>query len=136
MRSFWKNLYENEICAVSPPSEHTKVNGYGYHVVSGSKGTCTGDFGAPLLCDIDGVNTLVGINSRGYEKCGAEGYPAIHVSINSIQTWIDTVIKNQSGIIWSDWSKCDINCKQTRIRSKYESETRDCKGVCFRSVTD
>ena len=136
MRSFWKNLYENEICAVSAPTKSTKVNGYGYHVVAGGKGTCTGDFGAPLLCDIDGVNTLVGINSRGYDKCGEQGYPSIHVSINSIETWIDTVIKDQSGIIWSEWSKCDANCKQIRKRSKYETETRECKGVCFRSATD
>ena len=135
MRSFWRNLYENEICAVSKPTETTQVNGYGYHVVSGGKETCSGDNGAPLLCDIDGVNTLVGINSRGYDQCGAEGYPAIHVGMNSIQTWIEDIISNQSGIIWSEWSKCDADCKQTRKRSKYESEMRDCKGVCFRSTS-
>ena len=136
MRSFWTNLYENEICAVSAPTETTEVNGYGYHVVAGGKETCSGDFGAPLLCDIGGVNTLVGINSRGYDKCGAEGYPAIHVSMNSIQSWIDDVITNESGIIWSEWSTCDANCKQMRKRSKYESEVRDCKGVCFKNTSD
>ena len=78
MRSYWSNLYENEICAVVAPTESTKINGYGYHVVAGGKETCYGDFGAPLLCDIGGVNTLVGINSRGYDKCAKEGYPAIH----------------------------------------------------------
>ena len=136
MRSFWQNLYDNEICAVSAPTETTKVNGYGYHVVSGSKGTCSGDFGAPLLCDINGVNTLVGINSRGFEKCGAEGYPAVHVSMISIHSWVDDVITNESGIKWSEWSKCDADCKQTRKRTKYESEIRDCKGVCFKNVAD
>ena len=136
MRSFWRNLYENEICAVSAPTEYTQVNGYGYHVVAGGKETCSGDYGAPLLCDMEGVNTLVGINSRGYDKCGAEGYPAIHVSMNSIQTWVDDVITNESGIVWSEWSKCDAECKQTRKRSKYESEERDCKGVCFKTTTD
>ena len=54
MRSYWSNLYENEICAVSAPTETTSVNGYGYHVVAGGKETCGGDFGTPLLCDIDG----------------------------------------------------------------------------------
>ena len=136
MRSFWQNLYDNEVCAVSAPTTTTKVNGYGYHVVSGGKETCSGDFGAPLLCDINGVNTLVGINSRGFDKCGAEGYPAVHVSMNSIETWVDDVITNHSGIIWSEWSKCDADCKQTRKRTKYESEMRDCKGVCFKNVAD
>ena len=136
MRSFWTNLYENEICAVSAPTETTSVNGYGYHVVAGGKETCAGDNGSPLLCDINGDITLTGVNSRGYGECGAEGYPAIHVSINSISNWIDDIITNESGIIWTEWSKCDSSCKQTRQRSKYESEVRDCKGVCFKPVVD
>ena len=136
MRSFWSTLYENEICAVSAPTEITSVNGYGYHVVSGGKETCAGDEGSPLLCDINGGINLVGVNSRGYGECGAEGYPAIHLSINSITDWVDDVIMNQSGIIWTEWSKCDTECKQTRQRSKYESEIRECKGVCFKAVAD
>ena len=136
MRSYWSNLYENEICAVSAPTETTGINGYGYHVVAGGKETCGGDFGSPLLCDIGGDVTLVGINSRGYDKCAAEGYPAIHVSMKSIETWVNDVILNESGIIWTEWSKCDTNCKQTRKRSKYESEERDCKGVCFKTAPD
>ena len=136
MRSFWKNLYENEICGVNAPTENTSVNGYGYHVVAGGKETCSGDYGSPLLCDINGDITLIGVNSRGYDECGAEGYPAIHVSLNSISDWIDEIIKNESGIIWTEWSKCDADCKQTRKRSRYESEVRDCKGVCFKPVAD
>ena len=136
MRSYWTNLYDNEICAVSAPTDTTSINGYGYHVVAGGKETCAGDNGSPLLCDINGDITLVGVNSRGYEECGAEGYPAIHVSINSIQTWIDDVIINESGIIWTEWSKCDSDCNQIRLRSKYESEVRECKGVCFKPTGD
>ena len=136
IRSYWPNLYENEICAVSAPTDTTKINGYGYHVVAGGKGTCSGDYGSPLLCDINGVNTLVGINSRSYDECGAEGYPAIHVSMNSIIIWIDDIIKNESGIIWSEWSQCNSDCKQTRQRTKYETEIRDCKGVCFKNSPD
>ena len=136
MRSYWTNLYDNEICAVSAPTDTTSINGYGYHVVAGGKETCAGDNGSPLLCDIKGDITLFGFNSRGYEECGADGYPAIHVSLNSIQTWIDDVIANESGIIWTEWSKCDTDCKQTRLRSKYESEVRECKGVCFKPIDD
>ena len=56
--------------------------------------------------------------------------------MNSIQIWIDDVITNESGIIWTEWSKCDTDCKQTRLRSKYESEVRECKGVCFKPTAD
>ena len=136
MRSFWSNLYENEICAVSAPTETTTVNGYGYHVVAGGKETCAGDNGSPLLCDINGDITLVGVNSRGYGQCGAEGYPAIHLSMNSINVWVNDVILNESGIIWTEWSQCDVDCNQSRQRSKYESEIRECKGVCFKPVAD
>ena len=136
MRSYWSNLYEDEICAVSAPTETTGVNGYGYHVVAGGKETCAGDNGSPLLCDINGDITLVGVNSRGYGECGAEGYPAIHLSMNSINSWIDDVIMNESGIIWTEWSKCDTDCKQNRKRSKYESEERECQGVCFKPAAD
>ena len=73
MRSYWSKLYEDEICAVSAPTHLTGVNGYGYHVVAGGKETCDGDEGSPLLCDIDGEVTLVGINSRGHDRCGVEG---------------------------------------------------------------
>ena len=136
LRSYWPNLYKDEICAVSAPTETTGVNGYGYHVVAGGKETCAGDNGSPLLCDINGDIILVGVNSRGYDECGAEGYPAIHLSMNSINNWIDEVIANESGIIWSEWSKCDSECKQIRQRSKYETEIRDCKGVCFKATVD
>ena len=119
MRSYWSNLYENEICAVSAPTETTGINRYGYHVVAGGKETCDGDDGAPLLCDIGGQNTLVGVNSRGYDQCGAEGYPAIHLSVNSIYPWLEQIIKNQSGVIWSEWSDCDFDCKQSRKRQGY-----------------
>ena len=136
MRSYWSNLYESEICAVSAPTQTTGVNGYGYHVVAGGKETCDGDEGAPLLCDIDDKITLVGINSRGYDQCGAEGYPAIHLNVNSIFTWINNTITNQSGIIWTEWSECDSDCNQSRQRSKYETEIRDCERVCFKTTSN
>ena len=171
MRSYWSKLYEDEICAVSAPTESTGINGYGYHVAAGGKETCDGDEGSPLLCDIDGEVTLVGINSRGYDRCGVEGcgckkcrfifsrpthihttvvtsifrfiicnhvlgYPAIHLNLNSIHGWMQIIMQNHSGVIWSEWSDCNSDCKQFRKRSKYESEVRDCERVCFKTVSD
>ena len=136
LRSYWSNLFDNEICAVGPPTVETLVNDYGYHVVAGGKETCGGDFGAPLLCDIDGFNTLVGVNSRGYTECGIEGYPAIHLGLNSIHDWLQEKITNESGLIWTNWSRCNDNCMQTRTRSKYEIDERECIGICFRKAPD
>ena len=135
-RSYWSNLFENEICAVGAPTEDTSVNDYGYHVVNGGKETCGGDFGAPLLCDIDGIITLVGVNSRGYTECGIEGFPAIHIDLNSIHDWLQNKITNESGLIWSNWSRCTDTCMQTRTRSQYEIDERECIGVCFKHAPD
>ena len=135
-RSFWSNLFDNEICAVGAPTDETNVNDYGYHVVAGGKETCGGDFGAPLLCDIDDINTLVGINSRGYTECGTEGYPAIHTGLNSVHDWLQDKITNESGLIWTNWSRCTDTCMQTRTRSQYETMERECVGVCFKHAPD
>ena len=65
-----------------------------------------------------------------------QGYPAIHLNLNSIYSWMNTIMQNHSGIIWSEWSDCNSDCKQFRKRSKYESESRDCERVCFKTTSD
>ena len=61
--SFWQ-VRSGYLCAGLPPSDSTPMTGW-KHVTAGGKGTCQGDFGAPLICDIDGSATLVGIYSDG-----------------------------------------------------------------------
>ena len=114
----------------------TDLNQYGNHVTAGNKETCNGDFGGPLLCDIGGKNTLVGINSRGYEECGTEGYPAIHISTNVVYDWLKETITQETAMIWTNWSRCTEDCMQTRTRAKHEQESRKCVGVCFRDASD
>ena len=56
--SFWE-IEENHLCAGLPPNNSTQMTGW-KHVTAGGKGTCQGDFGAPLICDIDGTATFIG----------------------------------------------------------------------------
>ena len=64
-------------------------------MVAGGKETCDGDDGSPLLCDIDGEVTLVGVNSRGYNQCGVEGLVAKHTdSLTEITYLKDDYVQN------------------------------------------
>ena len=79
--SFWEIL-NGYICGGLSPNDSTPMKGW-KHVTAGGKETCQGDFGAPLVCDIDGTATLIGINSDGdSNECGLDGKPAIHVNVN------------------------------------------------------
>ena len=55
----------------------------------------TGDYGGPLVCDINGILTLVGIASKGRYKlpkedtCNKEGYPGIYTNIQAFRSWLD-----------------------------------------------
>lgn len=56
--------------------------------------TCSGDGGAPLVLRMNGVPTLVGINSfhreglLGPGQCRADGYPDVFTRVASYRTWI------------------------------------------------
>ena len=80
------------MCAGLPPNDKTPIMGW-KHVTAGGKETCHGDYGAPLICDIDGTATLVGVHSIGdLTECGLDGRPAIHTQVQEVKPWIDFVI--------------------------------------------
>ena len=90
--SFWE-VEKDYMCGGLPPNKSTPMNGW-KHVTAGGKETCHGDYGAPLICDIDGTAILIGVNSLGdLTECGLDGKPAIHLNVRSITYWIDHVIK-------------------------------------------
>ena len=93
--SFWE-VEDGHMCAGLPPSDSTPMKGW-KHVTAGGKGTCQGDFGSPLICDIDGIATLIGINSNGdFGECGQAGKPAIHVGIMQLLDWLNQIIDDHS----------------------------------------
>ena len=81
------------MCGGLPPNESTPTMGW-KHVTAGGKEACHGDYGAPLICDIDGTATLVGVHSIGdLTECGLDGRPAIHTEVQQVKHWIDYTIK-------------------------------------------
>ena len=93
--SFW-DVQDGNICAGLPPNDSTPMKGW-KHVTAGGKETCQGDFGSPLICDIDGIATFIGINSDGdLNECGLPGKPAIHVGVLELNDWLTQIIDDHS----------------------------------------
>ena len=89
--SFWE-VEDGYLCGGLPPNDKTPTMGW-KHVTAGGKEACHGDYGAPLVCNIDGEATLIGVNSLGdLKECGLDGKPAIHVNVKFITHWINHVI--------------------------------------------
>ena len=83
------NLLENQYCAGSKPDENNGVNtvdGEDYFLTSQGGAGCDGDNGGPLVCDIHGIATLVGIqNGFDSANCGEEGYPTKYLDISNLE---------------------------------------------------
>ena len=93
--SFW-TVEDGYICAGLPPNDSTPMQGW-KHVTAGGKGTCQGDFGSPLICDIEGTATLIGINSDGdLTDCGLAGKPGIHLGVGLVIDWFKYISDEHS----------------------------------------
>ena len=81
-------------------------NDYTHHILRKSRSLRTqflcdahktlsqGDFGAPLICDIDGSAIFIGINSDGaMNECGQAGKPAINLNVIETTDWMNYIIK-------------------------------------------
>ena len=91
--SFWE-VDDGYMCAGLPPNESTPTMGW-KHVTAGGKEACHGDYGAPLICDIDGTATLVGVHSIGdLNECGLDGRPAIHTEVQQVKHWMNYTMKH------------------------------------------
>ena len=78
--SFWE-VEDGHLCGGLPPNDTTPIMGW-KHVTAGGKEACHGDYGAPLVCDINGKATLIGVHSFGdLTECGLAGRPAIHTEV-------------------------------------------------------
>lgn len=58
--------------------------------VYGNADTCQGDSGGPLACKVNGVYTLLGVTSWGYE-CGESFAPGIYTKVGLLREWIDQI---------------------------------------------
>ena len=96
-------FYEDDICAGAPDK-----NGNG--LTDAGTDTCKGDSGGPLICNVDGKATMVGLTSRGV-GCAfegndrksymiifrqlndrSEGYPGLYTSILENSDWLSSML--------------------------------------------
>ena len=72
------NLDSNHFCAAKKPADDEILT------AEGGAG-CKGDDGGPLICDVFGQATLVGIQD-GYdaENCGKKGYPNKYLDLSTV----------------------------------------------------
>ena len=61
----------------------------------GKYGTCTTDSGGPLMCRVNNVWVLAGIESAGAHECREEGKPSIFLNMHFFTTWVNNVISKQ-----------------------------------------
>ena len=93
--SFWE-VEKDYMCAGLPPNDSTPKTGW-KHVTAGGKGICQGDFGAPLICDIDGTATFMGIHTDGdFNECGLAGRPGIHLNVIGVTDWMEHIIEQNA----------------------------------------
>lgn len=96
------NILPEKWCKVS--RENTTFQGYsrfnsrleicaGYF--TGSKDSCSGDSGGPLMITKKHQVTQIGIVSYGPEHCASERQPGVYVKVNKFIPWIKKLMKNK-----------------------------------------
>ena len=99
--SFPMPFFEDDICAGSPDKD-------GNGLVDAGRDTCHGDSGGPLICNVEGRATMVGLTSRGV-GCAFEGYPGLYTSILENSDLLNSMLGNSSfrGVIAESVSFCE-----------------------------
>lgn len=77
-------IKDGHICAGTPPL--------------GGTGTCVGDSGGPLQCNLkDGLWYMVGLTSFG-SGCAKPGFPDVFVRVSQFKSWMEEVIEQYRDI--------------------------------------
>ena len=95
LRQAEMRVVDNETCAKRYAKRYSKIQIVKEHLCAGGedKGTCVGDSGGPLHCNMrDGRWYLAGITSFG-SGCAKPGFPDVFTRVNSYTDWITDVIE-------------------------------------------
>jgi len=63
--------------------------------IDGDIDACSGDSGGPLICDVGGTPTLVGITSRG-KGCAMEDNPGVYTPTWPFLDWVDNIVRTMT----------------------------------------
>lgn len=92
-------VVDNVICEEKYGNRYN-ISIHPYHLcagplIKGGKGTCVGDSGGPLHCNMkDGKWYLAGITSFG-SGCGKPGYPDVFTRLASFMPWVSDIIAQE-----------------------------------------
>ncbi|CAG4972139.1 unnamed protein product [Colias eurytheme] len=67
-----------------------------YQICAGGvqdRDSCRGDGGGPLMYELDGRHTAVGIVSFGPKQCGTDGIPSVYTNVYKYLPWIKSTIR-------------------------------------------
>ncbi|CAG5081233.1 Oidioi.mRNA.OKI2018_I69.PAR.g9818.t1.cds [Oikopleura dioica] len=84
-------MTQNEICVGLPDSDDAD------DLTDGGSGACSGDSGGPLICNVDGFATVMGVASYTWPPCGSAGLPSIYASI-AHDNWVEMVLKGNNAV--------------------------------------
>ena len=80
------SLESDQFCAGAKPEDTNGESALGGRLTSEGGAGCDGDDGGPLVCDVYGVATLVGIQDGfSEENCGKEGYPTKYRALSPLK---------------------------------------------------
>ena len=80
------SLDSDQFCAGAKPEDTNGQSTLGGYLTSEGGAGCEGDDGGPLVCDVFGVATLVGIqDGHSSENCGKEGYPTKYRALSPLK---------------------------------------------------
>lgn len=63
----------------------------------GTAGACYGDSGGPQFVTVGGREVLIGVTSRGGQRCGTS--PSVYTDVHAYKSWILQTIKNEDGTL-------------------------------------
>ncbi|CAL4107808.1 unnamed protein product, partial [Meganyctiphanes norvegica] len=61
--------------------------------LEGGRDTCDGDSGGPLILQIRGRWSIVGIVSWGPTQCGTRGLPGVYTRVDAFMDWIIATVR-------------------------------------------
>ncbi|XP_063286938.1 uncharacterized protein LOC134572067 [Pelobates fuscus] len=82
--------------------------------------SCQGDFGGPLVCDVNGVWVQAGIVSWG-EDCDLPNHPGVYTLVPAYKSWIETYVSDVTFSNLTDIPESSTGCETENLTTISDS---------------